>query len=567
MRFMFEKGQIYSEVSHDQPIKPRYGYPMPEQIRSMRALQKQDERMGVPRAQSFVKLARLMAGFEDDFQYDKTVSRRCPAYDSLSDIELRGYFGWRTRYKNGSNEPAGSYAEIYMSELLNGISTSDNMDAYEKMCELRDRCGQYISNVDKLIVDFVIFNNLPDELICGNEQFEADRNICAIINRFSNRMNDNSIKRPGTVDAGHNYDSPTSNDRYTNDILDAMIAVSYFFRLTETKLYREEKNDFSNVADRCFGRLVSYYKEKRNRSFLDEMIGRPSIWPYVMFSGAVADASGTEEGYEYHINDVRSVFYKNSHWSVKRYSPDEKKRKNLQDFLAAVYMAYLDSRVDVSEKTADPVSRAFDNAIQEESGLHNTDALPRLKALGISELKTPAWMKKLIEEECSIYFEEKRLAEARKVRIDFSKLDSIREKAAVVRDKLIVDEEIVSTYDVVGNDFFDNNQSKNEAADTTTADTNAADTKTDIIDNKDNGCSDIHDNSNDLLNDLEKRVISAIIQGDDLGFVRPEGKMLSVVIDTVNEKLYDIFGDSVIYDDGTPKIYEEYTDELIEMIK
>jgi hypothetical protein len=176
-------------------------------------------------------------------------------------------------------------------------------------------------------------------------------------------------------------------------------------------------------------------------------------------------------------------------------------------------------------------------------------------------------MKKLIEEECSIYFEEKRLAEERKVRIDFSKLDSIREKAAVVRDKLIVDEEIVSTYDVVGNDFFDNNQSKNEAADTTTADTNAADTKTDIIDNKDDGCSDIHDNSNDLLNDLEKRVISAIIQGDDLGFVRSEGKMLSVVIDTVNEKLYDIFGDSVIYDDGTPKIYEEYTDELIEMIK
>ena len=50
MRFMFEKGKIYNEVYRDQPVKPRYGYPMPEQIRSMRALQKQDERMGVPRA-------------------------------------------------------------------------------------------------------------------------------------------------------------------------------------------------------------------------------------------------------------------------------------------------------------------------------------------------------------------------------------------------------------------------------------------------------------------------------------------------------------------------------------
>ena len=585
MRFLFEGGKIHEEVYHDLPIKPRYGYPIPEQIRSMRALEKQEERMGVPRVQSFVKMARLMSGFEDDFHYDKTVCRRSPAYDSLSDIELRGYFGWRTRYKRGENEPAGSYAEIYMSELLNGIGASNTEDALIKLQELKKRCGHYLPNAEKLITDFVIYNNLNSEYICESAQFESDRNISVILGNDMTCQRENCTDETATredVGAGCYDIAQACNEiKIDNDMavsisraenrLDAVIAVSYFFRLKEIRSFREHRKDFAVILNRCFEKTINYSREKRNKDFFDEILGRPSIWPYVMFSGAVVDASGKEEGYEYRINPVRTVFYKNAHWSVKRYAPDEKARKTLQDFIAAVFLAYEEFRVS-------------------HEGLHNA------KILGISDLKTPVWMKKLIEGEIRSYFEEKRLVEERRVKIDYSKLEAIRENAAAVRDKLIVDEEaekpedeskqrnvkplageseqktiaaveIMNQQDILEND--------NESG--IMSDPVIPDSECEIVEVNEhqhengsacsNEVSNCENESGDVnLTDFEKQVLSAVLKGESTAFVREQGQMLSVVIDDINEKLYDIFGDSVIYDDGTLKIYEDYISDIEEML-
>ena len=47
--------------------------------------------------------------------------------------------------------------------------------------------------------------------------------------------------------------------------------------------------------------------------------------------------------------------------------------------------------------------------------------------------------------------------------------------------------------------------------------------------------------------------------------MRTEGDILSVLLDSINDKLYDIFLDSVLSEDGTP--LEDYLDELKEMVK
>ena len=41
--------------------------------------------------------------------------------------------------------------------------------------------------------------------------------------------------------------------------------------------------------------------------------------------------------------------------------------------------------------------------------------------------------------------------------------------------------------------------------------------------------------------------------------------MLSVLVDGINEKLYDIFMDSVL--DDSPALVEDYIDDLKEMVK
>ena len=49
-----------------------------------------------------------------------------------------------------------------------------------------------------------------------------------------------------------------------------------------------------------------------------------------------------------------------------------------------------------------------------------------------------------------------------------------------------------------------------------------------------------------------------------MGWVQREGKMVSVLLDSINEILYDVVQDAVIEDQ---QVVEDYIDELKEMVK
>ena len=66
------------------------------------------------------------------------------------------------------------------------------------------------------------------------------------------------------------------------------------------------------------------------------------------------------------------------------------------------------------------------------------------------------------------------------------------------------------------------------------------------------------------LNPTEYRLLQCLLYGMDRSWVRTEGYILSVLLDSINEKLYDVFQDSVLDDAGQPM--EDYIDELKEMV-
>ncbi|MDE6281075.1 MAG: hypothetical protein K2M15_04695, partial [Oscillospiraceae bacterium] len=66
------------------------------------------------------------------------------------------------------------------------------------------------------------------------------------------------------------------------------------------------------------------------------------------------------------------------------------------------------------------------------------------------------------------------------------------------------------------------------------------------------------------LSPPEYRLLQCLLYGGDTGWVQGEGHLLSVLVDGVNEKLYDTFLDTVI-DDG-PQLIEDYIDDLKEMV-
>ena len=65
------------------------------------------------------------------------------------------------------------------------------------------------------------------------------------------------------------------------------------------------------------------------------------------------------------------------------------------------------------------------------------------------------------------------------------------------------------------------------------------------------------------LNASEIRLLRTLLADGDLAWVRTEGRMVSVLVDGVNEKLYDDFADTVIEGDP-PAVVSDYQDELVE---
>ncbi len=118
------------------------------------------------------------------------------------------------------------------------------------------------------------------------------------------------------------------------------------------------------------------------------------------------------------------------------------------------------------------------------------------------------------------------------IEIDLSKLQNIREAALETQKKLIVDD-----YD--DSDIPDLKPLKTEPR---------------------NGL-DLSENEYSLMRSL----LYGRAPGESL---ESKGRMLSVLVDSINQNLFELFGDTVITEaDGRPELIEDYIDDLKEMIK
>lgn len=140
------------------------------------------------------------------------------------------------------------------------------------------------------------------------------------------------------------------------------------------------------------------------------------------------------------------------------------------------------------------------------------------------------WILKIIQEEARNLLAEKKAAEEKKITIDYSRLARIRSDAAVTRDRLMVEEE-----------------AEEEAPPVQTP-------------------APAEEPEDTPLTRDEYRLLQSLLYGRDYGWVRSSGLMLSVLVDGINDKLYDTFSDSVLLGDDPPELIEDYIADLKEMI-
>ena len=168
--------------------------------------------------------------------------------------------------------------------------------------------------------------------------------------------------------------------------------------------------------------------------------------------------------------------------------------------------------------------------------IKTVDAVMRELYADKHPIKSPLetkWLLKIIREEVQALLQEKKEAEARRVTIDYSQLARIRRDASITQEKLTVDEETEEEEPEVP-------VLAPEPATQTPADS--------------------------PLEAQEYRLLQCLLYGRPLDWLRAEGCLPSVLADSINEKLFDIFADSVLTVEDRPELIEDYTEELKEMI-
>ena len=125
-----------------------------------------DARIRWETARVFYKQGVFMQDFIDEFEEAEEFSSYFPNYQMMSYKQLRTYFTWRTKVRQGVVEKTAlSYAYLYVYELLTNIGVEGPLEGLEQLVwfwqEYRELDASLDNHVPAWIKDYHIYYDLP----------------------------------------------------------------------------------------------------------------------------------------------------------------------------------------------------------------------------------------------------------------------------------------------------------------------------------------------------------------------------------------------------------------------
>lgn len=307
----------------------------------------------------------------------------------------------------------------------------------------------------------------------------------------------------------HKYDSAVLilmnwNEEDNASLFKAIMRLSAY-SIERSALYAEIPELLSEATVRVFIRLAEYYETHRKNTLCDKLFGRLVEMKYRIFESAVFFDTAPDRSCIYKVSDIQTYSCRNGEWFCNRLHGNRGRNKLLGEIV-----------------------RTVDSILREKTGLAH-----RINC-GENSRNTIA----IAEKEITALLSEKKKAEPAKIELDLSILDKIRTASELTRDKLIVDEDEPAQ------------ESCTEVSETVTSMETPAE------------CTE-----NSILSSAEQSFVTALLNGGDFVKAASDSCLLpSILADSINEKLFDVFGDTVIgFDGDKPLIIEDYADELAKM--
>lgn len=555
-----QSARFSNEIYADEPIL-KTGRQMqnflPDQYRKMREISRwQDDPKGgagrwLSEAELFYRQGLLMADFEDDCPYNGTFKSYFPTYNAMSDRQLRGYFTWRAQVRRGTvEETSTSFAFLYLYELICGIGVDNPLDGFNKIKAFWDVYRAFEPGIDRFarvwLQDYAVFHGLDPKLLRDSKTVMFDNALIEL-----RRAAQDLVPAPapsGQTPKRRKTSEPTlplPPDEVREERLMAAINALSTYNLNNSRLDRSHHRDLCNVACAVYVRMARYYDTHRKTGIVASLFGEETAMPYTMFASAVFFAPERHEDCEYRLDPIHIYRCQNGFWECMRIHGSRQKSSKLGEMMRAC-----DQRLRLALDPAHP----------------------------LKEEKVPKYLAKIIDDEIMAWLSWDAAHQPVKIDIDLSQLGHIRSAAAQTREALLIDEEREDSASAEA-EAADSGQPEAESAPGMTAEPGEMTIQQDEPDEPTVSTEEFGVVA-PLLVSAPARVTPAPIEAANklapaataylralleqntaqaTSAVERSGQSEDMLVDSINEALFDLVGDTVIeFGAAGPRIIEDY---------
>ena len=495
---------------------------LPEKLRKLLEMTRTYETDDRKRTEAFLEQAAYMADYEEDYRMRGIPVRHIfVAYQEMQPDELRGYFAWRTRIRAGEKAAGGrDFTRLYAAELINLAGVSSAQEAFDRLLYLQASAGGSDTlladaSLKHVLRDFVIAHNLGHDLALAYCIDDPEKEAADLGLAYADTVDDHTLYAAVRTLAGDQIDG------------------SRFLPMIE--------EDACHVIARTVRIISAKEKAQKGKGLLERLLGPLRKKPHTMFSW-LPFRTEQPDGYRYEVDPVRAYEYTDGTWYCCSYSsyrnPDE-----IQNLAGIV--------------------RECERLLRKS--FHYKNALPDRR----KDPQTAA----LISDVIRGWMEEKARRMRPEIRIDLKKLSGIRAAADITRERLLEGTEDAQESAGFSDLLWDAMPEPPEVAG---AEPESMEQPSSVPLNT----SENYAVTTPIGRDSARTGESSVFTADENEFLRLllEGKpwkefiserqlMLSVFADSINEKAYDILGDTILeIEDGKPALVSDYLEDVKQIV-
>ena len=446
------------------------------------------------RSSSFLEQAKLMEDYEEDgYIFDITFYHQYAGYQEMDARELHGYFSWRSRFRRDEKVSyCFEYIRLHAAELVNLIGVKDRTDAFARLLKL-----QAIRPSGRLPVIPAVPEKSMQKILAGFViSWAADLNELAqayCITDMEREAENTTLL--------HLEDS---NDAAVFRMIRSLSSN----RSLGSAFWKEAGEDGQHVLARVFRSVCRIQKQAGSPVLAEQLLGERRTLPAELFP-MIPYETRVPDGYEIEVSPVTSYSFQNGYWFRSDYPL---------------------IRDDAAVRELNAVVRECERVLRRK--MHYRNQLQ-------NRMHNPA-LEQVISEEFERWMKEKAQRMRTEVRVDLSRLGTIRELAALTRERLLEGTQEGLEADALAAEVMMNDPDRDHADE------------------------DEAPSGEGLFNDQESAFLRKLLEGDNgADFFRDHRILPAVFVDTLNEKAFDEIGDSIVEEDSAGwMLVEDYTGDV-----